>query len=184
MIKSIEADATSKKFSLKDLTGRHSRKVICYGVVLMALNQFCGCFPMMNFTKTIFQESGSTLSPNLSSVIVGIVQTLGAFLCTFLVERAGRKVLFSISAFGISFGLAIMSFYTFQTSRGVDLSSLNWIPLVAFSFVMFIYNWGVNTLPFLFLSEIVETRNKGFTMTFCLTLLFIFSTIVVQVRQL
>lgn len=182
MLKALEAESKSKQFSFKDLTERHSRKVIGFGVVLMALNQFCGCFPMMNFTKTIFQESGSTLSPNLSSIIVGVVQTLGAFLCTFLVERAGRKILFCISAFGISFGLAVMSLYTYQTSRGVELTSLNWIPLVSFSFVMFIYNWGVNTLPFLFLSEIVETKVKGFTMTFCLTLLFVFSTIVVQVR--
>lgn len=145
----LEADSSSKKFSFKDLSGKHSRKVLVYGTVLMALNQFCGCFPMMNFTKTIFEQSGSTLSPNISSIIVGVVQCFGAFLCTFLVERAGRKILFSISAFGISAGLAVMSAYTFATSRGVNLSEYSWVPLVSFSFVMFIYNWGVNTLPFL-----------------------------------
>lgn len=183
MLKSLNADASSKKFSLKDLSGKHSRKVLIYGTVLMALNQFCGCFPMMNFTKTIFEESGSTLSPNISSIIVGVVQCIGAFLCTFLVERAGRKILFSISAFGISIGLATLSAYTFSTSRGVNLSDYNWVPLVSFSFVMFIYNWGVNTLPFLYISEVVESKNKGFTMTFCLALLFIFSTIVIQVKK-
>lgn len=183
MLKSLEADSSSKKFSVKDLTSKHSLKVIGYGVVLMALNTFCGCFAMMNFTKTIFEESGSTLSSNMSSIVVGVLQIFGAVLCTFLVERAGRKILFCISAFGISFGLAVMSLYTFQTSRGVDLTSFNWIPLVSFSFVMFIFNWGVNTLPFLFLSEIVELRNKGFTMTFCMTLLFAFATIAVQVRN-
>lgn len=183
MVKSMDADSSSKKFSIRDLTGKHSRKVLVYGTILMALNQFCGCFPMMNFTKTIFEESGSTLSANISSIIVGVVQCLGAFLCTFLVERAGRKILFSISAFGISAGLLVMSAYTFSTSRGYDLSEYSFVPLVSFSFVMFIYNWGVNTLPFLYISEIVESKNKVFTMTFCLTLLFIFSTVVIQVSH-
>lgn len=146
------------------------------------MNQFCGCFPMMNFTATIFKGSGSTLSPNVSSIFVGVVQILGALLCTFMVEKAGRKLLFSISAFGIAFGLGVMSLYTFSSSRGYDVSSYSWIPLVAFSWVMCVYNWGVNTLPFLYISEIVQKKNKSFTMTFCLALLFIFATIVIQVR--
>ena len=169
------------KFNLKDLTAKHPRKVIMYGLLLMALNQFCGCFPMMNFTASIFNESGSNLSPNLSSIIVGAVQIIGAMSCTFLVEKAGRKILISASAFSIFFGLSVKSAYTFATSRGYDLSDFSWIPLVSFSFVMCVYNWGVNTLPFLYVSEIVQSKYKTFTMSFCLSMLFIFSTIVIQV---
>lgn len=179
---SLSADKETK-FSFKDLTAKHPRTVLIYGIVLMALNQFCGCFPMMNFTATIFKESGSNLSPNTSSIVVGVLQIIGAALCTLLVEKAGRKILFSISAFGISLGLGVMSLYTYLTSQGVDLSSFSWVPLVSFSFVMCIYNWGVNTLPFLYISEVVQSKHKPFTMTFCLALLFIFATIVIQVRN-
>lgn len=147
----------------------------------MALNQFCGCFAMLNFTATIFKESGSTLSPNVSSIIVGGIQIVGAVLCTFLVEKTGRKSLLSISSFGVSFGLAALSLYTFSTSRGVNLSGFSWIPLTAFSFVIFISNLGVLTLPFVYVSEIVPTKIKGFTMVLCLVLLYIFATIVIQV---
>jgi SP family facilitated glucose transporter-like MFS transporter 8 len=148
----------------------------------MALNQFCGCFPMMNFTATIFKESGSTLSPNISSIIVGVVQIVAAVVCTFLVEKAGRTLLMSVSAFGISLGLAVMSLFSFSTSRGFDLSSFSWIPLVSFSFVIFMATLGVNSLPFLYLSEIVPTKTKGFTMMLCLSMLYIFATVVIQVR--
>lgn len=181
MSAALNNDASSN-FSWKDLKEKQSRKVLIYGTVLMALNQFCGCFPMMNFTATIFKGSGSTLSPNVSSIFVGVVQILGALLCTFMVEKAGRKLLFAVSAFGIALGLGVMSIYTFSTSRGYDLSNYSWIPLIAFSWVMCVYNWGVNTLPFLYISEIVQKKNKSFTMTFCLALLFIFATIVIQVR--
>lgn len=138
---------------------------------------------MLNFTATVFKESGSSLSPNMSAIIVGIVQICGAVLCTFLVERAGRRLLFLTSASGVCIGLGIMSLYIHQTTQGADLATFNWIPLASFSFVMFIYNLGVNTLPFMYVSEIVELKNKRFTMTFCLTILYIFSTIVIQVSE-
>lgn len=171
----------SSKFTYGDLLAKHPRKAIFYGIGLMALNMFSGSFPMMNFTASIFRESGSNLSPNVSSIIVGAVQVIGAIICTFLVERAGRKILLSISAIGMSVGLATMSLYSFSVSKGADLSSFAWIPLVSFSFVIFISNLGVNTLPFLYLSEVVPTKTKGFTMVLCLSMLYIFATIVIQV---
>lgn len=172
----------SKKFSFEDLKTRHARKALIYGICLMALNQFCGVFAMLNFTVTIFKESGSTLSPNVSSIIVGAIMILGAFVCTFLVEKAGRKSLLAMSAFGMSFGLAALSIFTFATSRGFNLTSFGFVPLVTFSFVIFISNIGVLTLPFLYVSEIVPTKIKDFTMIICLSILYVFAT-VIQVKK-
>lgn len=47
---------------------------------------------MLNYTATIFKESGSNLTPNMSAIIVGAIQLLGSYMSTLLVERAGRKV--------------------------------------------------------------------------------------------
>lgn len=176
------SDGSSTKLSLRDFTSPHARKALTYGIFLMALNQFCGCFAMLNFTATIFKESGSTLSPNASSIIVGVIQIIGALLCTFFVEKSGRKTLIAISSFGIALGLLALSLYTFATSHDVDLSNFSWIPLTAFSFVIFISNLGVLTLPFLYVSEVVPTKIKGFTMVLCLTVLYVFATLVIQVR--
>ena len=63
------------------------------GIALMAINQFCGCFVMINYTATIFQQSGSNLPPNISAIIVGSIQLCGSYMSTLLVERAGRKVI-------------------------------------------------------------------------------------------
>lgn len=62
------------------------------GIVLVTLNQFCGCFAMINYTATIFKDSGSNLSPNMSAIVVGTIQLIGAYCSTVLVDRAGRKV--------------------------------------------------------------------------------------------
>lgn len=42
-----------------DLTRAPGRKAITIGIVLAALNQFCGCFAMLNYTANIFKEAGS-----------------------------------------------------------------------------------------------------------------------------
>lgn len=47
---------------------------------------------MVNYSATIFIEAGSTLSPDLSSIIIGLIQVFGAYTSTVLVDKAGRKV--------------------------------------------------------------------------------------------
>lgn len=69
-----------------------ARKAIMIGVVLVWLNQFCGCFAMLNYAAKIFEDSGSSLTPNMSAIFVGLIQLVGAYISTFLVDRAGRKV--------------------------------------------------------------------------------------------
>ena len=124
----------------------------------MALNQFCGCFAMMTSTATIFKESGSNLSPNVSSIIVGGIQIIGSIFPTLLVERLGRKMMMGLSAYGASIGLSILGGYTFLKSEGYNMESFTWIPLATFSFVIFIVNWGVMTLPFMILNEISQPK--------------------------
>lgn len=119
---------------------------------------------MMSFTATIFAESGSTMSPNVSSIVVGVIQIIGSMFPTLLVDRIGRKMMMGISAFGTSVGLNVLGLYTLAKSQGFDVESLNWIPLVAFSFVIFIANWGLMTLPFMIVSEITHPKvNKAIT---------------------
>lgn len=52
----------------------------------------------------------------------------------------------------------MLGLYTFSKALGFDVETLNWIPLVAFSFVIFIANWGLMTLPFMIVSEITHPK--------------------------
>lgn len=181
-IKASLEGRSDERLSCSDFKTLHFRKAIIFGVCLMAINQFTGVFPMLNFMATIFDQSGSTLSPNISSIIVGIIQIIGALFPPLLVERLGRRMMLFISALGCAIGLSVISIYTLLISLGHDLSSFGWIPLAAFSFVIFIANWGVLTLPFLVLSEIVPAKTKGFTVMFCMGCMYIFSFLVIEVR--
>lgn len=48
---------------------------------------------MISYTSVILSKSGSSLSPSVSSIIIGIIQFIGAYVSTILVDRLGRKVL-------------------------------------------------------------------------------------------
>lgn len=106
----------------------------------MALNQFAGVFAMLNFTASIFEESGSSLKPNVASILVGGIQIIGSMFPTLLVDRLGRKAMMVISAVGSSLGLSSLGVFALLKSKDYDVESVNWIPLVALSFTIFIAN--------------------------------------------
>lgn len=86
----IEIGTNSLKWS--DLATGPGRKAMTIGIVLVLINQFCGCFEMLNYTASIFKDAGSTMTPNMSAIIVAAIQLLGSYVATNLVDRAGRKV--------------------------------------------------------------------------------------------
>lgn len=145
-----------KLFSILKVT-KPAKKVLAIGVMLQFLEQFSGLFGLLFFVSTIFEYSGSTISPNASSIIVGVIQLVGCYCSTLLVDRAGRKILISTSAFGISIGMFVFAAYSYLNSIGYDLSHFNWIPLASFSFTLWIANLGVLSLPFLVTSELIIT---------------------------
>lgn len=75
------------------IASRPVRKAILIGVVLALMNQLTGCVAMIQYTATIFEKTGSALSPNASTIVVGVMQLIGTYISTLMVERAGRKVL-------------------------------------------------------------------------------------------
>lgn len=87
------ADSNGSTSICSNLTSGPALKALTIGTVLAALTQFSGCFAMLNYTASIFKEAGSTLSPSMSTIIIGIIQLLGSFAPTILIERAGRKVI-------------------------------------------------------------------------------------------
>ncbi|XP_058814671.1 facilitated trehalose transporter Tret1-2 homolog [Topomyia yanbarensis] len=163
-----------------DFVTPHARKALLIGICLMAFNQFCGCFAMLNYTATVFAESGSSLSANMSAIVIGTIQMFGSYFSTILVERAGRKLLMTISGAGIATGLAIFAAFSYVKSIGQDVTSYNWLPLACFSIVIFVASMGVLTLPFVILAEIIPQKIKGLSVTVCMTILWIFAFLAIK----
>lgn len=85
-------EGDNSKLRWADFTTIAARKAMMISLMLVALNQLCGCPAMGSYTATIFMEAGSILTPNESAIVVGCIQLFGAYVSTILVDWAGRKV--------------------------------------------------------------------------------------------
>lgn len=130
------------------------------GIALICMHEFCGVFTMLNYTATIFRESGSSISPDFSAIMVGIIQLLGTYVATFLVDQLGRKILLTLSAIGSSLCLAILGTYSYANSIGLDVKPYSWISIASFSGMMFLASIGLIPLMFVVLSEVMPEKVK------------------------
>lgn len=125
----------------------------------MAINQFSGCFALINYSATIFRDSGSDIDPHLSSIILAAIQVAGTYVSTFLVDRLGRRVLLITSASATSVGLTVMGVYSYLGSHlQWNMTAFSWVPVTSLSFVIFIASIGILPLPFVVLAEVLPQK--------------------------
>lgn len=142
-------------------------------VILITLTCSSGCFVFLHYAETIFREAGTTLSPQLSSIIVATIQMSGSYMATFWVEKAGRKLLIICSAFGAAMCLTIMGIHSLAKSRGCDVEEYNWIPLLCLSGVVFIAAHGSASLPYVVVCEILGQKVSFTSLSLFLPLLYL-----------
>lgn len=81
-----------KHLQWSDFTTKSAKRAMIIATVLFLLNQFCGVSAMINYSASIFEASGSALSPNTSAMIVGAVKVFGTLVGAPLIDIAGRRV--------------------------------------------------------------------------------------------
>ncbi|KAL6268737.1 hypothetical protein P5V15_001864 [Pogonomyrmex californicus] len=147
------ASTRSAKFS--DLyRDRATIKGLIISFGLFAGQQFCGIFAMLSNTETIFRMSGSSLSPNMSAIIVATIQLVTSMLAMFLVERAGRRPLLLLSCAGMFVCHCVMGVFCHLQSLQYEVSAYAWIPVIALSAYMLVYGLGMGNIPIVMTTEI------------------------------
>lgn len=137
---------------------KDARKGLAIGIFLMLLNQFSGALAIMTYTASIFERSGSDLSPHVSSIIVALVQLLGTLVSFSLVDNLGRKILLLISTIGTTLGLFSMGLFSYLQFAGVNLDHLQSLPILSLSFTIFLSSIGILPLPYVILAEVLPQK--------------------------
>lgn len=133
----------------------------------------------MAYTSDIFASAGSSIDPNVSTIIVGTVQFVFTIVAASLVDRLGRKPLLILSDFGMSICLIVLGvfFYLKANNNNETPDGIGWLPLVSLIVYMIMYNIGFNPLPWVMLSELTPNHIKGLAggigSSFCWGLAFI-----------
>lgn len=176
-----EQSSNDTKITLKDFKTTAVQKGIVIGIALVAMNQFSGCFALINYTAQIFEEAKTGLDPNISAIVVGVIQIFGSYGSSFFVDRAGRRILYMTSAIGSAIGLGVMGTFSYLKLKGVDVSNYGFVPVASLSFVIFIASCGILPLAFIIVSEILPQKLRSSITALCMSFLWIFAFIVIKV---
>uniref|UniRef100_A0A1L8DFA2 Putative sugar transporter n=3 Tax=Nyssomyia neivai TaxID=330878 RepID=A0A1L8DFA2_9DIPT len=177
-ISSVNSD--DQKLSMKDFTPKSTKLALLISFTLVILACFCGTFTLINYAADIFNDAGSSFSPNIAAIIVGAIQVFGSCGSYVLVDRAGRRILLMGSALGTGIFHSIMAVYVYLSSIGYNLEGYEWIPVVALSAVMLISAIGVVALPYPIIAELMPTKLRGLIVSIAAAISWIISFTLVK----
>lgn len=133
---------------------------------LSSFQQLSGLGPFLAYTQSIFEEAGSNISSDISSIIVGIVLFVASFFGPLIVDRKGRKFLLICSASGVLISEIFLGLYFYVKDHySPDLSHFTWVPIACMIIFMLTFNIGYGPLPPTVTSEILPSRVKFYLAT-------------------
>ncbi|VEN37136.1 unnamed protein product [Callosobruchus maculatus] len=146
---------------------KSNRKSVLIMMLLRAAQQFSGTTAITFYTQSIFMESGSDISKETASVTYFAVQMIMAVICSFLVDRCGRRPLLIVSIIGSAISLfAEGTYFYIDQNTDIDTSSFTYLPVVGLIVFVVMFTLGMQTIPLLMLGELFATNVKAFGMCF------------------
>ncbi|KAH8263135.1 hypothetical protein KR044_005132, partial [Drosophila immigrans] len=152
-----QSQTQDNNLRLGDFTNRKALKAFFIGLGILLAKQLTGYLRLVNYKVYVFRN----LPPNEGSFIVIIIQLVGAFLATLLVEKVGRKTLLLISTAGICLGEVALAFHSYLGQLIVDTSPFDWMPIVTFSLIMFSGAIGITAVDFVVITEIAPPKIRS-----------------------
>ena len=158
-----EAEAsTGKKPSLSDMAKDPvNKKAMIASFGMMFFQQASGVNAVIFYTVMIFEASGSSMAPELASILVALVQLVMSGVAALIVDRAGRKPLLMISTSIMSVSLIALGYYFQQKDGGSDVSSLGWLPLASLIVFMVAFSIGLGPVPWMLMGELFAAETKA-----------------------
>jgi sugar porter (SP) family MFS transporter len=142
-------------------------KGLVISLVLIIAQQLSGVNAVLFYTQEIFEAAGANgMSPEISSIIIGLVIFLSSFGTLFLSDRLGRRLLILISLLGVFFThLAFGIFFYLQSSTEVDVTPISWLPLLSLIVYFVLFVIGIGPLPWTVSSELFPTSVRPYAAT-------------------
>lgn len=163
----LEADVKRQMSQLgtwKDLFMiKSNRRALLAGIAVRLFQQLCGISVFAVYTQYIFRQAGGGFSAVQSAIIFQGAVTFGNTVCSFFVDRMGRRTALMSSLFScavVLLGVAVY-FYVSMNHPEVDVSKLQWMPLVGMLLFVATFSFGLGVVPTLMLGELFSASIKG-----------------------
>uniref|UniRef100_M4CVD7 Major facilitator superfamily (MFS) profile domain-containing protein n=1 Tax=Brassica campestris TaxID=3711 RepID=M4CVD7_BRACM len=165
-IKRSVASSTKRSSTVRfvDLKRRRYYFPLMVGIGLLVLQQLGGINGVLFYSSTIFESAGVT-SSNAATFGVGAIQVVATAISTWLVDKAGRRLLLTISSVGMTISLVIVAaaFYLkgFVSPDSDMYSMLSILSVVGVVAMVVSFSLGMGPIPWLIMSEILPVNIKG-----------------------
>ena len=136
----------------------------CLAVIILASNQTTGINSVLNYTVSIFKETGMTgVFANFSDLAIKLVNVFMTIIACALVDRKGRKFLLKLGTSGIILGLCGVGTIFLAISKGWVAPTMVTGILATVFFFMFVgfYAVGPGVCVWLALTELMPTRIRA-----------------------
>lgn len=136
-------------------------KALGISLALISFQQLSGINVVVFYTQLIFQEAGSNIPPEISSIIVGVTLFASSLFIPFFADSFGRRSFLMISSSGAMICLAAFGSYFFMKEANMDVDSLGWLPIVSLVLYIVFFNVGYGPLPWTVSSELFPINMKA-----------------------
>ncbi|XP_045506531.1 facilitated trehalose transporter Tret1-like [Colias croceus] len=141
-----------------------NRKGLIITTVISSLNYLSGVLVVSFFTTSIFEMAGSSIKPEIATIIIGCTQLFGSTLAPCFVERSGRRSLLLVSTALSCLSMIIFGtyFYLLHIEHSVILY-IKWLPLAVLVLFFLSNNMGFGVIPSTLTGEMFRpnVRSKG-----------------------
>lgn len=162
-----------ERITMKDFKDPATIKGAFLAITLIVFADLCGSFVIINFLTPIFAAAKIELDIYLSTIIVGVIQIVGSSVSTALVDRCGRRMLLMWSGLGTGICLSALAVYFYVLTipeQSELIQQVQWLPLLAIAGTILISTFGVTTLPFFILAELLPVKLRSTVSTACMGL--------------
>ncbi|XP_050291384.1 sugar transporter ERD6-like 6 isoform X2 [Quercus robur] len=155
--------STSKRTTIRfsDLKRKRYWFPLTIGIGLLVLQQLSGINGVFFYSSNIFESAGLS-SSNVATLGLGVIQVLATGITTWLVDKAGRKLLLIISSTGMTLSLLLVAIaFYLEDLVSEDSSIFGILSLVGLVALVISFSLGVGAIPWLIMSEILPLNIKG-----------------------
>jgi len=161
-IKTFIEKQQSQSYTVSEvLSDKVNRKALLISIGCMFFQQMSGINVVIFYMTDIFKSTGSNMSANTCTIIVGIVQLVMTVVSFTVIDKSGRKALLVISALLMTKCYAgLGGFFLIKTHYLELASKLNWLPLVCIAVYISAFSIGYGPVPWIMMGEIYSSEVK------------------------
>ncbi|KAH9319309.1 hypothetical protein KI387_021078, partial [Taxus chinensis] len=160
----VDLDNQESRIRFSDLLERRYLHPLAIGIGLLLLQQLSGVNGIMFYSSSIFKSAGIS-SGNIATLGLGAIQVVMTAITTWLMDKAGRRILLMISSGGMAICIFLvgLAFYLKDYVPGSSSYETFLSVLALFGLLVYIisFSLGIGAIPWIIMSEILPANVKG-----------------------